>query len=145
MTLFLAPEKVKSGYFNFHHPAVIIFRDSIEMCIILFGKGKGWRRKDFHTFFFSVSPTQVFPRFFKSVRWCHTIVWCGFGKTTNCKDWTFNWKKERIKSIWLYKLLKAEFWTKFILLSGKVKLWKKKIQFLSIRFRISSTNTKNIS
>ena len=131
MTLFLAPEKVKSGYFNFHHPAVIIFRDSIEMCIILFGKGKGWRRKDFHTFFFGISYSS-FPTICQvcSVMSHNCLVW--FWQDDNCKDWTFNWKKEGIKSIWLYKLLKAEFWTKFILLSGKVKLWKKKYNFCQL-------------
>ena len=52
MTLFLAPEKVKSGYFNFHHPAVMIFIDSIEMCSILFGKGKKMKKKGLPYIFF---------------------------------------------------------------------------------------------
>ena len=40
--------------------------------------------------------------------------------------------------------LRLNFLNKLILLNGKVKLWKE-IPFLSIRFRISCTNTKNVS
>lgn len=52
MTHFCVSEKVKSGYFKFYHPAIMMIRNSIEMRIALFCNWQVWKERTSGPFFF---------------------------------------------------------------------------------------------